>query len=214
MNKYDKLLAVAKHINKYWSAGHHFTAFGHLQNKLYEAIQECEEDKQLQERYIVRIDGHNEWEGLKQHIDVRWSDAEYAAFPAFRYYMVNKGKCHSRHPEHSAKTEDCPIYTFSEWQSMQKGGENCKSSHVSVAHDGADYKTPVLINGTDSVEIKTPEKSFQKELEALINRYSMENDSDTPDYILAEYLYSCLFAFGIATKKRSEYYRKPLINKS
>ena len=32
------------------------------------------------------------------------------------------------------------------------------------------------------------ESQFQKELTALINEYSKENDSDTPDFILARYL--------------------------
>jgi len=34
--------------------------------------------------------------------------------------------------------------------------------------------------------------NFQKEVEHLINKYSIENDSDTPDYILAIYLRQCL----------------------
>lgn len=40
--------------------------------------------------------------------------------------------------------------------------------------------------------------TFDKELEDLINRYSMENDSNTPDYILAKYLMDCLGAFNNA----------------
>jgi hypothetical protein len=33
-----------------------------------------------------------------------------------------------------------------------------------------------------------PEASFRKELTSLINRYSKEQPSGTPDFILAEYL--------------------------
>lgn len=44
--------------------------------------------------------------------------------------------------------------------------------------------------------------SFAKELEILINKHSLENDSNTPDFLLAEYLCSCLDAFNLATKKR------------
>ena len=33
---------------------------------------------------------------------------------------------------------------------------------------------------------------FQKELEQLINRYSEENGSNTPDFVLASYISSCL----------------------
>jgi len=46
--------------------------------------------------------------------------------------------------------------------------------------------------------------TFQKELEQLINKHSMENGSDTPDYILAEYLTSCLKAYGRAVQARDE----------
>jgi hypothetical protein len=47
---------------------------------------------------------------------------------------------------------------------------------------------------------------FQTELEGLINRHSVENSSNTPDYILAGYLQRCLDAFNIATKQRDGWY--------
>lgn len=47
---------------------------------------------------------------------------------------------------------------------------------------------------------------FQKELESLINRHSKENGSDTPDFILAEYLNDCLTAFDKAAKARAKWY--------
>ena len=42
---------------------------------------------------------------------------------------------------------------------------------------------------------QSPSPSFQKDLEALLNRHSEENGSGTPDWILAEYLVSCLKTF-------------------
>ena len=48
--------------------------------------------------------------------------------------------------------------------------------------------------------------SFEKKLENLINCYSKENDSDTPDYILAQYISRCLDTFAIITRKRDEWY--------
>jgi len=51
-----------------------------------------------------------------------------------------------------------------------------------------------------------PELTFQKELENLINRYSLENKSNSPDFILAEYLNNCLTAFNKATNQRSKYF--------
>lgn len=48
--------------------------------------------------------------------------------------------------------------------------------------------------------------SFIKELESLINRYSQEKPSDTPDYILAEYLADCLISYNSALRKRTAWY--------
>ncbi len=47
---------------------------------------------------------------------------------------------------------------------------------------------------------------FELRLEILINQYSMENGSDTPDFILAEYLSNCLKNFDATLKQREEWY--------
>lgn len=41
--------------------------------------------------------------------------------------------------------------------------------------------------------------AFRVQLEELINRYSKEVTSNTPDFILAEYLYRCLQNFNSVT---------------
>lgn len=51
-----------------------------------------------------------------------------------------------------------------------------------------------------------PKGSFQKELERLINQYSVEGGSNTPDFILAEYLRCCLDVFDMVTRRRDEWY--------
>lgn len=48
--------------------------------------------------------------------------------------------------------------------------------------------------------------SFRKELEELINRYSKENGSNTPDFILAEYLVNTLAVFDTAVRARENWY--------
>ena len=50
------------------------------------------------------------------------------------------------------------------------------------------------------------ESLFRKELEDLINSYSKENGSDTPDFILAEYLDDCLTFFDKAVSRRTKWY--------
>jgi hypothetical protein len=46
--------------------------------------------------------------------------------------------------------------------------------------------------------------TFKEELEGLINKHSMEDGSDTPDYVLADFLSDCLEAFDKATEARDE----------
>jgi hypothetical protein len=47
---------------------------------------------------------------------------------------------------------------------------------------------------------------FKKELESLINKYSKENDSNTPDFILAQYMSDSLGAFDKAVRSRESWY--------
>ena len=56
------------------------------------------------------------------------------------------------------------------------------------------------------MNLKTREEIVQ-EFASIINRYSIENDSNTPDFILAEYLADCLDVWAWATKKRESWYR-------
>ena len=49
-------------------------------------------------------------------------------------------------------------------------------------------------------------RAFREEIESVINRYSMENGSHTPDFILAEYLISCLMSFDKAVISREKWY--------
>jgi hypothetical protein len=51
--------------------------------------------------------------------------------------------------------------------------------------------------------------AFAEDLRTLLNRYSKENSSDTPDFVLAPYLIICLRAFDKATKAREEWYGRP-----
>ena len=47
---------------------------------------------------------------------------------------------------------------------------------------------------------------FSKELEDLINKNCIEDDSDTPDFLLAEYLIGCLEMYSRVTKKRDKWF--------
>ena len=90
---------------------------------------------------------------------------------------------------------------------------------VEMVQDGAArfMKTcfGVVITDHPEPDNKTEEKTkevtesrppFMQALEELINRYSLETDSDTPDFILADYLANCLTEFADITKARDEWH--------
>ena len=56
--------------------------------------------------------------------------------------------------------------------------------------------------------IPTKEKyydNFRNKIEDLINILSLENGSDTPDYVLSEYLTDCLKAYDKAAQMRDKH---------
>jgi hypothetical protein len=53
-----------------------------------------------------------------------------------------------------------------------------------------------------------------KELEDIVNRYSEENRSDTPDWILANYIIACLDAFNGAIFSREIWYGRKTAEES
>lgn len=49
-------------------------------------------------------------------------------------------------------------------------------------------------------------KGFTKDLEGLLNRYSAENKSGTPDFMLATYLLGCLAIYEETTLNRDAWH--------
>lgn len=47
---------------------------------------------------------------------------------------------------------------------------------------------------------------FRDELRSLINRFSLERESNTPDWVLRDFLSNCLDAFDRATNSRDGWY--------
>ena len=50
-------------------------------------------------------------------------------------------------------------------------------------------------------------EDFERELTSLINRYSLENLSNTPDFILAKVAFDAIISFTEATKTRNDWYK-------
>ena len=67
----------------------------------------------------------------------------------------------------------------------------------SMTDEDADIAVKMDINKT----------GFRAELQTLINRHSVENGSDTPDFILADYMADCLNAYDMAVIRRTMWYK-------
>lgn len=50
------------------------------------------------------------------------------------------------------------------------------------------------------------EQTFESELRALINKYSLEGDSNTPDFILASFLSNVLTDWNHAVNAREKWF--------
>lgn len=52
-------------------------------------------------------------------------------------------------------------------------------------------------------------RTFEEELRGLINKHSREEGSNTPDWILADFLIGCLRQFNRTMVVRDDYYAPP-----
>lgn len=51
-------------------------------------------------------------------------------------------------------------------------------------------------------------EDLAKEFAKVINKMSLENQSDTPDFIIGEYLADCFVIFNDAVNERTRWYSK------
>lgn len=68
----------------------------------------------------------------------------------------------------------------------------------------------VVLDNYYSTATEKVTRTFERELSDLLNTFSKENGSNTPDFILAEYLVNCLDAFNRATHSRAKWFGKSL----
>lgn len=124
--------------------------------------------------------------------------------------------------EKMARIKLSEIYAIWEQGRLYKDGCNIHNfvkmveSVIGDAEDDYDENNLRPIFSDDPMfdfEIKEPNKQekifvFKKELEILINKYSVENESNTPDFILADYILNCLDVYSIVTGQKDRWYKK------
>ena len=57
-------------------------------------------------------------------------------------------------------------------------------------------------------DLRKNREVFKRDLTHLINKHCLENNSNTPDFILAEYLCMCLDNFTAASNARTKWFKK------
>jgi hypothetical protein len=67
----------------------------------------------------------------------------------------------------------------------------------------AEPTTDVACDEQPTVDVRA---SLEMRLREVLNHYSQENASDTPDFILAEYMMGCLDTFNQAVRAREKWY--------
>ncbi|MGA2886368.1 MAG: hypothetical protein ABSE80_14700 [Halobacteriota archaeon] len=102
-----------------------------------------------------------------------------------------------REPE-DLNFEEQPAFDTPDAGCQAQAPETCFENYT-VNHT---YKRTTL-RETESVKGGS---SFTQELEGLINRFSEENNSNTPDFILAKYMANALDSFNIAVQEREKWY--------
>lgn len=62
------------------------------------------------------------------------------------------------------------------------------------------------MNDTNQTQPGEVKPDFRQELKQLINKHSQEQYSNTPDFILVEYILMCLQVYGNTVNRRDEFY--------
>ena len=61
----------------------------------------------------------------------------------------------------------------------------------------------------EAVKEQRPTTTLMEDIKEVLNRYSRENDSNTPDSILAIFIVDCLWAFEQAVNRRDKQRNHP-----
>jgi hypothetical protein len=90
-----------------------------------------------------------------------------------------------------------------QWEDQQRPpGWNATAAEGEQAHE-AEASFAGMNVGVDA---ELPVKTFETALAAAVNRFSVENDSDTPDFVLAQYLSAVTVAYGQAVRDRDNFH--------
>lgn len=85
----------------------------------------------------------------------------------------------------------------------------CKPEIFEATYNAEPEGEPIGVAVPGPVDVHSQEardSSFERSLESIINQHSRENGSNTPDFILAQFLMGCVRAWDAAVMRRSQWY--------
>lgn len=68
------------------------------------------------------------------------------------------------------------------------------------------YPYQIVRENKDAMQSCINREGIIRDFAEILNKYSLKNDSNTPDFILAEYLFDCLMAANILICGRSVWF--------
>ncbi len=85
--------------------------------------------------------------------------------------------------------------------------EECSNEILSAMKEAVQKAVAEIFNQKNTPMSGDSQKpTFEQAIAAVINSYSKENESDTPDYILAQYVSNCLEAYKKAIMLRDSWF--------
>lgn len=84
--------------------------------------------------------------------------------------------------------------------SIEKSDLESLSEMMSGIRKAPNVKDAVIL------ELQTPAQKLEQDLERVLNHHSAENESNTPDYVLASLLKNTLATWNLHTKERDRWY--------
>ncbi len=137
--------------------------------------------------FTWQVENNPEWFKLKEHVEEKRIEVSH-----FNVHDNLKGN-----------GWDSFFYQFCSSKPLQKElSEQICMAIEYVVNDAFEKITPTP-EPQDSKE--EPKPLFEEAIRKIINSYSLENESDTPDYIIAQYLANCLTAYTKAVQSRSRH---------
>lgn len=116
---------------------------------------------------------------------------------------IEQHRSNGTHGDWSPSEDDI---NATDWMIYQ---EDYKQGQDNPANFKMPKDKPDEVDLPSDVQSEMPEHAFERELCALINKYSLEETSNIPDFLLAEYLARSLTTFNHLTIKRTDFYKPP-----